>query len=534
MVIRTDGRFINSLRWERLVLWKELERMEVRNSPFEQEIRKIPLFACDELKDLVPREFAGDSILSPGKSIDIRHKRVAVLFSGGPAAGGHNVLVGLKQILRESTLIGVREGFKGLLAGDMFEIPDVLSIANTGGFDYLGTNRMKIKQQVHEAAEACRKNRIDALVIIGGDDSATNAALLAEHVQTISVPKTMDGDLQYGKLLPIPFGFDTATTIYAEMVGNILQDTRSSLKYWHFIRLMGRTASHVTLEVALQTKPTIALISEEIAEKNTTLAQVVDSIAQVIAMRSKKGMNYGTVLIPEGLLEFIPEVKSLIAEIDGLFGLHSSTFAGLDIPNRKRFVAVNIQNVMLFTSFPGYIQDILVSDRDAHGNLTVSQIETEKLLSELVAKRVHELAQGAPFMVNHHFFGYEGRCGAPTAFDAMLGYNLGLIAGSLVLSGKSGYMASLAGLDRGGSAIAIPLAQMLHEEDREGTKELVVRKALVSLDSPAFRFFASRRDIWAAEDRFSSPGPRQLWGPCANQMPITVALNQEYERIYFR
>jgi diphosphate-dependent phosphofructokinase len=499
--------------------------MEVGRSLFEREIRKRELRACAEF----PVRFAEhEGVLVPAGRIEhATPKRVAVLFSGGPAAGGHNVLVGLKQVL--SQLVGVREGFKGLLAGDFFEIQNLDEIKNTGGFDYLGTSRVKIKERVEETLALCKKNHIDALVIIGGDDSATNAALLAPHLQVISVPKTMDGDLQYGKLLPIPFGFDTATKVYAELVGNILQDTKSSLKYWHFVKLMGRTASHVTLEVALQTKPTIAIIGEE----QHRLTDIIETIANAVVERSKAGKNYGVVLVPEGLLEFIPEMNQLIGEIDSMLGRHQGTLAELGPDERKQFITINLEQRGLFNFLPSYIQEMLLADRDAHGNLTVSQVETERLLSDLVAKRVQELAPGTKFNVNHHFFGYEGRCGAPSAFDAMLGYNLGLVAGSLILDGRTGYLASLTSLNEGGKAVAIPLSKMMHEEEREGEKEQVIEKALVKLDSAAYKFFVSRQDVWMRTDRFASPGPRQLWGPATNQLPISVALNQGYSSLNF-
>jgi diphosphate-dependent phosphofructokinase len=509
------------------VLQDALVEMEVRRSLFEREVRKRELHECATFP-LRFKEIDG-ILVADGKLERIQPKRVAVLFSGGPAAGGHNVIAGLKRGLHGSTLLGVREGFKGLLANNFFEITDISDITNTGGFDFLGTSRVKIKDRVQETAHLCKENNIDALVIIGGDDSATNAALLAPHMQVVSVPKTMDGDLQHGNLLPIPFGFDTATKTYAEAVGNILQDTRSSLKYWHFVKLMGRSASHVTLEVALQTKPTITLISEE----GRSLNDIVEMIAQAVIARDKAGKNYGLVLVPEGLLEFIPEMNHLILEIDEFMGRHLGTLELLTGTARKNFIRINLEQYALFDFLPGYIQDMLIADRDAHGNLTVSQIETERLLSELVAKRVQELAPSVKFAVNHHFFGYEGRCGAPSAFDAMLGYNLGLTAASLVLDNRSGYMASISRLDQGGIPLAIPLSRMIREEEREGVMESVVEKALLRTDSPAYKFFLSRRNIWMQEDRFSSPGPRQLWGPSKNQMPISVALNQGYASLEF-
>jgi pyrophosphate--fructose-6-phosphate 1-phosphotransferase len=479
-------------------------------------------------------------------------KRVAVLFSGGPAAGGHNVIAGLKKVLGASnTLLGVRAGPKGLIEGKLFEITDqaVAQILNTGGFDFLGSDRTKIKTDEQFAAvkKTCLDNKLDAIVVVGGDDSNTNAAILAEFlakgvksdgggVQVIGAPKTIDGDLQIGDLLPISFGFDTATRIYAEMVGNILQDTPSSRKYWHFVKLMGRAASHVALEVALQTKPAVALISEEVAEKKLSLGQIVDGVAQVVVARAKKGINHGVVLVPEGLIEFIPEVNALLAALNQLMATDAATLDRMTPGDRVAAVAGKLDAKLapLFRSLPGYIQTMLLADRDSHGNLQVSLIPTEQLLKDMVATRVAELDPKVKFNTLNHFFGYEGRCGAPTLFDAAYTYNLGLTAGSLILSGKTGYMASVRDLDKGGKPVAIPLTGLLNLERRHGKDEMVIEKALVKTDAPAFRYFASRREAWAQDDLFCSPGPRQLWGPAAMQIPMTVALNRDYASLEFK
>jgi len=504
-------------------------------------------------------------------------KRVAVLFSGGPAAGGHNVIIGLKKALGpDNTLLGVRQGPKGLLAGDVFEISehDLKQIVNTGGFNFLGSDRTKIKthEQFKQVKAVCHKNNIDALVIVGGDDSNTNAAVLAEYlfenvhadgrgVQVIGVPKTIDGDLQVGNLLPISFGFDTATKIYSELVGNILQDTPSSRKYWHFIKLMGRSATHVGLEVALQTKPAVAFVSEEIAEKKLSLSQIVDIICRAIARRAAKGINHGVVLIPEGLIEFIPEMKALIGELNEVMARSAKLLSEIhSMEEKKDFIygKISADSAKLMATLPNEFEDMLLLDRDSHGNLQVSQIPTEKLLIEMVQTRLHEMkADPAPFIgqgadqidltpeeverfvkskfaTNNHFFGYEGRCGAPSRFDAAYTFNLGLTAGSLVLAGKTGYMVAVNSLDKGGTALAIPLTGLICVERRHGKDEMVIEKALVRTDSPAFRYFLSVRERWAVEDCFSSPGPRQLWGPAANQLPILVALNQGYNTLEFK
>lgn len=561
----------------------QLERMENHHSVFEDEVRKLPLPVCKAFgpatrpqavtfsatgQVLASRDAAavaghfaqtvkasGNAVLRATGAAPVRvsSKRVAALFSGGPAAGGHNVLCGLKQMLgADNTLLGVKGGPKGLLQGKLVEITDadVSEILNTGGFDFLGTDRTKIKtaEQLAQVREVCVSHNLDAIVIIGGDDSNTNAAQLAEYlftgvkadgsgVQVIGAPKTIDGDLQVPGLLPISFGFDTATRIYAELTGNILQDTRSSLKYWHFVKLMGRAASHVTLEVALQTKPAIALISEEVAERKLSLLDVVDGICQIVIERYRsKGMRHGLVLVPEGLIEFIPEINALIAELNEALATHAEAFAKLAPEGRRSFAAFKLSdaNAKLLQSLPGYIVDMLLAERDAHGNLQVSLIPTEQLLIEMTRARLKEIAPDVPFGTQHHFFGYEGRCGAPTLFDAAYTYNLGLTAGALILAGKTGYMASVTGLSSGGEPLAIPLAGLIDIERRQGKNEYVIEKALVRTHAPAMQHFMARRATWAASDAFTSPGPRQLWGPAAQQMPMTVALNEGADSLHFK
>jgi pyrophosphate--fructose-6-phosphate 1-phosphotransferase len=448
-------------------------------------------------------------------------------------------------------LFGVRPGPKGLIQGNLFEITeaDTEWIINTGGFDFLGTDRTKIKTdaQFNQVKATCLDYALDAIVVIGGDDSNTNAAVLAEFlfkgikadgsgVQVIGVPKTIDGDLQSGELLPISFGFDTATKIYGEMVGNLLQDTRSSLKYWHFIKLMGRSASHVALEVALQTKPAITLISEEVAEKKQSLAAIVDQIAQAVTARAGKGINHGVVLIPEGLIEFIPEMNALIAELNDVLAHHATEFAAVVDAEKAAFVKGEMTpaNARLLSSLPAYVVRMLLADRDSHGNLQVSLIPTEQLLVDMVKARVKAIDAQVPFAAHCHFLGYEGRCGAPTLFDAAYTYNLGLTAGSLILDGRTGYMATVTDLDCGGAPLAIPLTGLLNIERRHGVDEFVIEKALVRMDSPAMRYLLSRRAAWTADDLFCSPGPRQLWGNAARQMPICVALNSGAQSLEFR
>ena len=556
--------------------------MEKHNSLFESSARALPLPVCAafgadarpraiafapdgrvlgrENKEKVAASFpksvkASENAVLASAGINEnapKGRRVAVLFSGGPAAGGHNVVCGLKHVLGpDNTLFGVRPGPKGLIKGDLFEITEAgtESIINMGGFDFLGTDRTKIKTdaQFGKVRETCRQYDLDAIVIIGGDDSNTNAAQLAEFlfrdvkadgsgVQVIGVPKTIDGDLQFGDLLPISFGFDTATRIYAEMVGNILQDASSSLKYWHFIKLMGRSASHVTLEVSLQTKPAISLISEEIAEKKLSLAFLVERIAQAVVARAAKGVHHGVVLIPEGVIEFIPEMDALITELNEALAQHAVGFAAAPESGKAAFIVEKLSpdNARLLSSLPPYVVRMLLAERDSHGNLQVSLIPTERLLVDMVRERVKKIDARTPFAAHCHFLGYEGRCGAPTLFDAAYTYNLGLTAGSLILDGRTGYMASVSGLDRGGAPLAIPLTGLLDIERRQGKDEFVIEKAMVRMDSPAMQYLRSRRSAWASEDLFCSPGPRQMWGPASRQMPISVALNSGAPLLEFK
>ncbi len=563
-------------------LAKQLQKMEAHNSVFEAAVRQLPLPVCAAFgaagapqaicfanskrvlntKDsaAVAKSFP-NSVQASGNVVlasagvnpkSAQGKRVAVLFSGGPAAGGHNVVCGIQRVLgKGNTLLGVKSGPKGLLMGDLFEIhdADIARIINTGGFDFLGTDRTKIKtdQQFERVKATCARHKLDAIVVIGGDDSNTNAAVLAEYlfkdvkadgsgVQVIGVPKTIDGDLQIEGLLPISFGFDTATRIYSEMVGNVLQDTKSSLKYWHFIKLMGRSASHVTLEVALQTKPAVTIISEEVAAHKHSLAAIVDDIAKVVVARAAKGIYHGAVLIPEGLIEFIPEMSALIAELNDAIAQHAAEFASLHTLAKAIFIQSKLSddNARLLTSLPDFIVNMLLADRDSHGNLQVSLIPTERLLVDMVKARVAQLNADAPFSSHTHFLGYEGRCGAPTLFDAAYTYNLGLTAGSLILDGRTGYMATVTGLTDGGTPQAIPLTGLLNIERRHGHNEFVIEKALVKMDAPAMAYFASRRADWAASDLFASPGPRQLWGPAAHQQPISVALNSASASLSFK
>lgn len=561
-------------------LIESLVNMESAHSPFENAIRKIEVPVCDSFVKsgrLSPITFTGSSrVIAPNHEIAASFpnsiaasknlvltagdtvaaaatgKRVAVMFSGGPAAGGHNVVAGLKDVLGPANiLLGIKSGPKGLLKGHLFEIVDenVREIMNTGGFNLLGTDRTKIEkpEDIEKVKTVCREQNIDAIVVIGGDDSNTNAALLAEKlfddvkddgsgVQVIGVPKTIDGDLQLGDELPISFGFDTATKIYSEQVGNILRDSSSSLKYWHFIRLMGRSASHVTLEVALQTHPTIALISEEVRERNITLPEIVDSIAETVIMRARNGINYGVVLVPEGLIEFIPGFTTMIDDLNDKMAQFRDELHCKSVREQLLLMYSKLtqSHGELLESLPDSIKFKLMDDRDEHGNLPVSKIETETMLSGAVKARINELDGSIKFATLNHFFGYEARCGAATVFDSSYTYNLGATAGSLILDGRTGYMASLTDLDKGARPLGIPIASLLDIEIRKGKPAQVIEKALVKLDSPAFAYFESRRKLWAEKDLSNSPGPIQFWGPTSMQMPKTVALNRGYKSLDFR
>ena len=478
--------------------------------------------------------------------LDTKHvQRIAVLFSGGPAAGGHNVVAGLKAMLPEPhVLFGVKAGPKGLLAGDLFElsIELVQQKANLGGFDLLGSDRTKIKSdaQFEQVEAVVKRFKLTGLVVVGGDDSNTNALFLADRLlplgcKVIGVPKTIDGDLQLGAYLPISFGFDTACKVYAELVGNILQDTPSSRKYWHFVKLMGRSASHIALEVALKTQAQYCVISEAVLKEGLTLADLATRIADVIRQRHDAGKNYGVVLIPEGLIEFIPEFRRLISHLNRVMGRLESQCKGLDAQARLTLFQseLDADDVALLNSLPSEVRACLMMDRDSHGNVQVSQIPTELLLIHAVKAA---LGETLPCHTNQHFFGYEGRCAAPSRFDAAFTFNLGLCAAALLLNEKSGYMAAISDLNSGGKAYGLPLAAMVQKEARGDAEVMVIEKALVDLESPAYlawQALQAERDV--TQDDFLHPGPIQFFGPecLTHSLPKTVCLNQGYSDEHF-
>ena len=477
---------------------------------------------------------------------------VGVILSGGQAPGGHNVISGLfdgiKSINRKSRLYGFLMGPGGLVDHKYKELTaDIIDeYRNTGGFDIIGSGRTKLetKEQFDKGLEILRELDINALVIIGGDDSNTNAAILAEYykaigagVQVIGVPKTIDGDLK-NDVIETSFGFDTATKVYSEVVGNIQRDCNSAKKYWHFIKLMGRSASHIALECALQCQPNVCIVSEEVEAKNMTLAQVVDGIAESVVARANDGNNYGVVLVPEGLIEFIPAVKALIAELNDLLAVKADEFAAIDPEKQREWVVAQLgeENAKTYASLPAGVARQLTLDRDPHGNVQVSLIETEKLLSEMVGKRLEQLAAEGKYKgkyaTMHHFFGYEGRCADPSNFDANYCYALGYTAACLIAAGKTGYMSSLRNLTFAPVnwvAGGIPITMMMNMERRHGEMKPVIRKALVELDGAPFLKFAKERDQWKRETCYVYPGPIQYFGPVevCDQPSLTLVYEQK-------
>lgn len=459
---------------------------------------------------------------------------VGVILSGGQAPGGHNVVCGLYDALKatssENTLLGFKNGPSGLLDDDYVEFDDAYIDAyrNTGGFDIIGSGRTKLEteEQFVVASEVCKKHGITAIVIIGGDDSNTNAAVLAEYfaahktgVQVIGCPKTIDGDLK-NEDIECSFGFDTATKTYSEVIGNIERDANSAKKYWHFIKVMGRSASHVALECALETQPNICLISEEVAEKKMSLSQIADYIADSVEKRAAKGMNFGVAIIPEGVVEFVPEFKSLIAEINELLaGAQGEAFNALESWEEKyAFIekGLTAESMAVFAILPQTIQQQLFLERDPHGNVQVSLIESEKLFSALVKDKLDARGYTGRFSALHHFFGYEGRCAFPSNFDADYCYSLGYNAFMLIQYGYTGYLSKVSNLAKPAEewvAGGMPITKMMNMERRNGEDKPVIKKALVELDGKPFKYFEAHRDQWAVETAYTYPGAIQYYGP---------------------
>ena len=507
----------------------------------------------EDIKKLFPNTYGMPLVeFVPGEEKLSKAINVGVILSGGQAPGGHNVISGLfdeiKKLNPANRLYGFLMGPGGLVDHKYIEITEdfLQDYRNTGGFDMIGSGRTKLEKvdQFEKGLEIIRELGINAVVIIGGDDSNTNACVLAEYyaaknygVQVIGCPKTIDGHLKNNQI-ETSFGFDTACKTYAEVIGNIERDCNSAGKYWHFIKLMGRSASHIALECALQTQPNICLISEEIQQKDLTLNQVVEQIAETVAYRASQGNNFGVVLIPEGLIEFIPAIGRLIQELNDLLAAHGADYKDLDKQAQREYILAHLSeaNKATFETLPEGVARQLSLDRDPHGNVQVSLIETEKLLSEMVAAKLDEWKKegkyDGKFAAQHHFFGYEGRCAAPSNFDADYCYALGTSAAQLIANGTTGYMAivknTTAGTDEW-KAGGVPITMMMNMEKRNGEMKPVIRKALVELDGKPFKAFAAQRDKWAKETCYVYPGPIQYWGPSdvCDQTTKTLALEQE-------
>ena len=512
----------------------------------------------DDIRKLFPHTYGMPLItIETGKAGSVSQPlHAGVILSGGQAPGGHNVIAGifdgLKKNHPDSRLYGFLGGPGGLVDHQYIEITaEYLDLfRNTGGFDIIGSGRTKLEdpEQFDKGLEIMRKLDITALVIIGGDDSNTNACVLAEYykaknagVQVIGCPKTIDGDLK-NEMIETSFGFDTATKVYSELIGNISRDANSAKKYWHFIKLMGRSASHIGLECALKTQPNICLISEEVAEMKQTLEEIVAYIAGIVALRAEGGENFGVALIPEGLIEFIPEMKILIQELNDLLA-EGSAFetqfrAIADEAARRQLLADKLtpESSKVFTSLPAKIANQLTLDRDPHGNVQVSLIQTEMLLGEMVKSKLKEMKNRNEFLgkfsTQYHFFGYEGRCAAPSNFDADYCYSLGYTASVLIGAGKTGYMTSVRHLTKPASewvAGGVPVTMMMNMEKRHGNMKPVIQKALVDLQGAPFRYFAEHREQWAAETSFVYPGPIQYFGPAevCDLPTLTLALEHQ-------
>ena len=505
----------------------------------------------EEIKALFPNTYGMPLIEFEQSDVANTAKmNVGVILSGGQAPGGHNVITGLfdtiKKLNPENRLFGLILGPGGLVDHQYMEITAdfIDNYRNTGGFDMIGSGRTKLEKvdQFEKGLEIIRELDIKAIVIIGGDDSNTNACVLAEYyaakkygVQVIGCPKTIDGDLKNDQI-ETSFGFDTACKTYSELIGNIERDCNSARKYWHFIKVMGRSASHIALECALQCQPNICLISEEVEAKGMSLDDIVEYIANAVAQRAADGNNFGTVIIPEGVIEFIPAIKKLIAQLNDVLALPEAKEISRDEQVDFAKSHLTEENLKVFNSLPVGVARQLALDRDPHGNVQVSLIETEKLLSTMVAQRLEKMKKEGKYVgkfgTQHHFFGYEGRCAAPSNFDADYCYALGTSAAQLIANGKTGYMAivknTTAKTDEW-KAGGVPITMMMNMEKRAGEMKPVIRKALVELDGAPFKEFAAHRDEWARKTAYVYPGPIQYWGPSevCDQPTMTLALEQQ-------
>lgn len=489
----------------------------------------------EKIKALFPNTYGAPyvSVKESKTALESKALNVGVVLSGGQAPGGHNVIAGLfdgiKSINPKSELLGFLGGPSGLENGKFIVINEEImdSYRNTGGFDIIQSGRTKLEteEQFQKCMAVAKANKLNAIVIIGGDDSNTNAAVLGEYFKAhgascvvCGCPKTIDGDLK-NEYIETSFGFDTAVKTYSELIGNIMRDANSARKYWHFIKLMGRSASHIALEAALQTHPNICLISEEVKGKEMKLKQVIKYVADIVDARAKLGKNFGVCLIPEGLLEFIPDVGVLISELSEAMANHESEVEGLDTAAKVEKLCqwIGKDSAEVLKSLPTFVQAQLMLERDSHGNVQVSLIETEKLIIEMVKKELKSRKDyKGKFSALNHFFGYEGRCAAPSNFDADYCYSLGYTAAVLANNKMNGYMSSVRDLTKGienWAAGGIPITMMMNMERRNGADKPVIQKALVELNGAPFKFFAKNRETWATTESYTYPGPIQYWGP---------------------
>jgi pyrophosphate--fructose-6-phosphate 1-phosphotransferase len=508
----------------------------------------------DKIKKLFPNTYGKPVVeLIPGLAGNTEPMNVGVILSGGQAPGGHNVITGifdeLKKLNPENRLFGFLMGPAGFVKHNYRELTKevVDEYRNTGGFDMIGSGRTKLEttRQFEKGMEIVRELNLKALIIIGGDDSNTNASVLAEYyeakkygVQVIGCPKTIDGDLK-NEYIETSFGFDTATKTYSELIGNIERDCTSACKYWHFIKVMGRSASHIALECALQTRPNVCIISEEVREKDMSLNDIVEHIAEVAAKRAAKGMNYGVVIVPEGLIEFIPAIHRLIGELNDLLAEHGEEYKDLDAKERTDYILSHLSKecAKTFATLPSDVSRQLSLERDPHGNVQVSLIETEKLLAEMVKEKLKKWKRSHKFTGKFgyqlHFLGYEGRCGFPSNYDTNYCYALGATAVQLIANGKTGYMAVISNTTEpteDWKAGGIPLTMLLNMEKRKGKMKPVILKTLVDLEGKPFLTFAAHRDEWAEDTCFAYPGPIQYFGPSEVCDQTTKTLRLEHEK----
>lgn len=512
----------------------------------------------EQINALFPNTYGKPTVTFEASNVskESEIRNVGVILSGGQAPGGHNVIAGLYDALKNANsankLYGFLGGPSGIIDGKYVEFDDefINAYRNTGGFDIIGSGRTKLEteEQFEKSLAVCKKLNISAVVIIGGDDSNTNAAMLAEWfvkhnagIQVIGCPKTIDGDLK-NEQIEISFGFDTATKTYAELIGNIERDANSAKKYWHFVKIMGRSASHVALEAALQTQPNITLISEEVQEKKMSLSSIIDYMTDIIVKRANAGKNFGIAVIPEGLIEFIPEMGSMISNLNDIMATLENDPAFVNATTiRDKFDIVENrledENAKVYKSLPALIKGQLLADRDPHGNVQVSKIETEKLLIEMISTKLDELKEEGSFIgkfsAQSHFFGYEGRCAFPSNFDADYCYSLGYNAFALISFGMTGYLSSVRNLTESADkwiAGGVPLTMMMNMEKRHGEMKPVIQKALVRLDGPVFKQLQDNREDWAMNDRYLFPGAIQYFGPSSVCDITTVTLQLERSR----